>query len=129
MKEMNLYTKKCTPCQGGILSMPTEVAEKFLSEVAGWKLNDDATKLQRIFNFGNFDESLSLAKRVGELCEKEGHHADITFGWGYCKIEFQTHKINGLHENDFIMAAKVNKVAERLSNVGNKPGTKLRAVA
>lgn len=129
MNKMNLTTKKCTPCQGGIPPMPREVAEEYLTEALGWELKDDATKLKRTFKFSNFVDALCLAQHVGELCEKEGHHADITFGWGYCKVEFQTHKINGLHENDFIMAAKVNKLADRLSLVSNKAGMKLRAVA
>lgn len=129
MNKMNLTTKKCTPCQGGIPPMPREVAEEYLTEAPGWELRDDATKLKRTFKFSNFIDALCLAQHVGELCEKEGHHADITFGWGYCKVEFQTHKINGLHENDFIMAAKVSKLADRLSMVANKAGMKLRAVA
>ena len=58
--------------------------------------------------------TVDLVNETGELCEKEGHHADFTLGWGYCKVIFQTHKINGLHENDFIMAAKVNELASRL---------------
>ena len=85
--------------------------------------------MKRTFKFGNFIDALGLAQHVGELCEKEGHHADITFGWGYCKVEFQTHKISGLHENDFIMAAKVNELADGLNKAGNKSGMKLRAVA
>lgn len=129
MNKMNLTTKKCTPCQGGIPPMPREVAEEYLTEAPGWELRDDATKLKRTFKFSNFIDALCLAQHVGELCEKEGHHADITFGWGYCKVEFQTHKINGLHENDFIMAAKVSKLADRLSMVANKAEMKLRAVA
>ena len=129
MNKMNLTAKKCTPCQGGVPPMPREVAEEYLTEAPGWELRDDATKLKRTFKFSNFIDALCLAQHVGELCEKEGHHADITFGWGYCKVEFQTHKINGLHENDFIMAAKVSKLADRLSMVANKAEMKLRAVA
>jgi 4a-hydroxytetrahydrobiopterin dehydratase len=129
MKEISLTSKKCTPCQGGIPPMTHEVAERFLTEVSGWELREDATRLKRTFKFSNFIEALCLAQHVGELCEKEGHHADITFGWGYCKVEFQTHKINGLHENDFIMAAKVNKLAGRLNMMRNKSRMNLRAVA
>lgn len=129
MNEMNLTSKKCTPCQGGIPPMTQEIAEKYLKEASNWELRDDATKLKRTFKFGNFIDALGLAQHVGELCEKEGHHADITVGWGYCKVEFQTHKISGLHENDFIMAAKVNELADGLNKAGNKSGMKLRAVA
>lgn len=112
MNKMNLTAKKCTPCQGGIPPMTREVAEKYLPEAPGWELRDDATRLKRTFNFSNFVDAMRLAQQVGELCETEGHHPDISVGWGYCKVEFQTHKIHGLHENDFIMAAKVNKLAD-----------------
>ena len=112
MNKMNLTAKKCTPCQGGIPPMSFDVAEKYLHEASGWELLDKATKLKRTFKFDNFKDAMQLAQRVGELCEIEGHHPDLTIGWGYCKVEFQTHKISGLHENDFIMAAKVNRLAE-----------------
>ncbi len=115
MTKPNLLTKKCTPCQGGIDPLSCEIAELFLSHVSGWELLDRATKIKRNFKFKNFMGALSFTQKVGELCESEGHHPDITVGWGYAKIVFQTHKINGLHENDFIMAAKVNALAEQCS--------------
>lgn len=108
-----LTAKKCTPCQGGIPPLTPETAEKYLGSVPGWELLDDATKLKRTFRCNNFMEALALAREVGELCEEEGHHPDITIGWGYCRVVFQTHKINGLHENDFIMAAKVSRLLDR----------------
>ena len=113
MNQMNLTAKKCTPCQGGIPPMSCDIAEKYLKDIPGWELVANATKVKRTFKFSNFVDALGFAQRVGELCEEEGHHPDITIGWGYCSVEFQTHKINGLHENDFIMAAKVNKLANR----------------
>lgn len=105
-----LDQKTCVPCQGGIPPLSQEEAEKLLTEAPKWKLLDDGTKLQRNFEFSNFVESMAFVNKVGELCEEEGHHADITFGWGYASVLFYTHKINGLHENDFIMAAKTNKL-------------------
>jgi 4a-hydroxytetrahydrobiopterin dehydratase len=115
MDDMKLTTKKCTPCQGGIPPMTQEVAEKYLAEAPGWELRDNATKIKRTFKFSNFVDALGLTQHIGELCEEEGHHPDISLGWGYCSVVFQTHKINGLHENDFIMAAKVNKLSDHLS--------------
>lgn len=112
MNELNLTERKCTPCQGGVASMSFEQASEYISNVAGWELLDDATKLKRTYKFNNFLEALVFTQQVGELCEAEGHHADISFGWGYAKVVFQTHKINGLHENDFIMAAKVNELLD-----------------
>lgn len=105
---MELVTKKCTPCQGGVAPMRCDLAERYVAEVSGWDLLDGATKVKRTFKFDNFIDALAFTQKVGEFCEAEGHHADITVGWGYARVVFQTHKINGLHENDFIMAAKVN---------------------
>ncbi len=111
--ETTLTEKKCTPCQGGIPPLERKEAEGYLEKVPGWELQENATKLKRTFRFDNFMQALDFTRQVGELCEEEGHHPDITVGWGYCRVVFQTHKINGLHENDFIMAAKVNELAER----------------
>ncbi|QJD28635.1 4a-hydroxytetrahydrobiopterin dehydratase [Methylococcus geothermalis] len=111
MDTCSLTAKQCTPCQGGIPPLTAEEAEKLLVHVPQWELKDAATKLKRTFRFKNFMEALDFARKVGELCEAEGHHPDIGIGWGYCRVEFQTHKINGLHENDFIMAAKVDELS------------------
>ena len=110
MDSCSLTAKQCTPCQGGIAPLTGLEAEKLLAQIPQWKLKDESTKIQRTFRFKNFMDALGFAQRVGVVCETEGHHPDICIGWGYCKIEFQTHKINGLHENDFIMAAKVNEL-------------------
>ena len=112
MDDMLLTAKKCTHCQGGIPPLTPQEAEKYRSNVPDWELQDNATKIKRTFRCRDFMEAMALAGQIGELCEQEGHHPDITFGWGYCKVVFQTHKINGLHENDFIMAAKVNRLTE-----------------
>lgn len=100
--------------------MTREMAEKSLVETPGWELLDNATKLKRKFQFKNFMDALAFTQKIGELCEKEGHHPDIAVGWGYCKVVFQTHKINGLHENDFIMAAKVNEMSAKLGSLQSK---------
>ena len=108
---MSLTAKSCVPCSGGIPPLTRGEAEGLLSQTPGWTLNETATKIERRFGFGNFADALDFANRVGALAEIEGHHPDITFGWGYCEVLFYTHKIKGLHENDFIMAAKVNGLA------------------
>lgn len=129
MDKMNLTAKKCTPCQGGIPPMTPDVAEKYLHEAPAWELRDNATRLKRTFKFNNFVDAMALAQKVGDLCEAEGHHPDLTVGWGYCKVEFQTHKINGLHENDFIMAAKVNRLADATHKQRGKSGATLKVAA
>jgi 4a-hydroxytetrahydrobiopterin dehydratase len=107
-----LKSKTCTPCRGGIPPLTEGEAKKFLAQTPEWSLTHDASRIERSFKFGNFAEAMDFADQVGTLAEEEGHHPDVTFGWGYCKVEFQTHKIHGLHENDFIMAAKVNELAQ-----------------
>ena len=107
-----LAAKTCTPCRGGVPPLSRPEAEGYLAETPGWSLNGDATKIDRRFRLKNFAEAQALAVRIGDLAEEEGHHPDICYGWGYCRVELQTHKIKGLHENDFIMAAKINRLAE-----------------
>jgi 4a-hydroxytetrahydrobiopterin dehydratase len=87
-------------------------AQTYLREAPGWTLHDDGTRIERTFKLKNFKEALVLVNRIGALAEDEGHHPDITFGWGYVTVALYTHKIKGLHENDFIMAAKINRLAE-----------------
>jgi 4a-hydroxytetrahydrobiopterin dehydratase len=103
-----LATKSCTPCRGGIPPLSTAEAVRYLAHAPGWDLLDDGRKIQRTYRFKNFREALTFVQRAGELVEAEGHHPDIFFGWGYATISLQTKKIKGLHENDFIMAAKLD---------------------
>jgi len=105
-----LASKSCTPCRGGVDPLTLTEAQTYMDQVPGWQLIDNGTKIERTFKFKNFADAMTLAQKVGHLAESEGHHPEITFGWGYCKVLFYTHKINGLHENDFIIAAKVNQL-------------------
>tara|TARA_B100001029_G_scaffold164070_1_gene154648 strand:+ start:297 stop:740 length:444 start_codon:yes stop_codon:yes gene_type:complete len=109
----NLADKKCIPCEGGIPNFNITEIHKYLKMVDGWKVETDVNKiyfLVKEFNFTNFVESQKFVNKVGEIAEKEGHHPDIWFGWGYAKIKIFTHAIKGLHESDFILAAKVDKI-------------------
>ena len=108
----SLAEKTCTPCQGGEPPLTAEEAERYRPQAPEWELHDEATKIRRRFRFRNFREALDFVNRVGELAEAEGHHPDIGFGWGYARVTLQTKKIKGLHENDFIVAAKINRLAE-----------------
>lgn len=105
---MELTQKSCVPCRGGIPPLAKAEAENLLAQTPGWELLDEARKIQRKFRFDDFAQAMNFAQKVGEIAEAEGHHPDIALGWGYCDVLFNTHKIKGLHENDFIMAAKVN---------------------
>jgi 4a-hydroxytetrahydrobiopterin dehydratase len=105
-----LAEKMCTPCRGGIPPLAREGAEGFRLQVPEWGLVDDAHRIERSFRFVNFRAALSFVQRVGELAETQGHHPDISFGWGYATVSLHTKKINGLHENDFIMAGRIDRI-------------------
>ena len=108
--------EKCTPCRGGIPPLTREEAERFQSQTPNWELRDDGHRIERTFRFRNFQEALGFVGKVGDLAETEGHHPDISFGWGYATISLRTKKIKGLHENDFIMASKIDRTLDtRLS--------------
>ncbi len=108
---MGLTEKTCVHCQGGIAPLSTEQARGYMDQVPGWELSGEADRIRRGFKFGDFVAALGFVNKVGALAEAEGHHPDIALGWGYADVTLFTHKISGLHENDFIMAAKVNALA------------------
>ncbi len=110
----DLADKKCVPCEGGIPSFDITEIHKYLKKVDGWDVKSDENKvffLIKEFKFENFKESQNFINKVGNLAEEEGHHPDIHFGWGYAKVKIYTHAIKGLHESDFILAAKVDKIS------------------
>ena len=109
----DLHKKDCVPCQGGVPSFDISTIHKYLKKIDGWDVKNDKKKiyfLEKNFTFNNFDESKKFVNKVGDIAEKEGHHPDIMFGWGYAKIKIFTHKIKGLVESDFILAAKIDKI-------------------
>jgi 4a-hydroxytetrahydrobiopterin dehydratase len=106
-----LATKSCTPCRGGIPPLTAEGAKDYLAQVPEWELLHDSRKIQRTYRFKDFRQAFEFVKRASELAEVQGHHPDIAFGWGYATVSLQTKKIKGLHENDFIMAAKFDGLA------------------
>jgi 4a-hydroxytetrahydrobiopterin dehydratase len=105
-----LAQKTCTPCRGGIPPLTRDEAQAYMKQAPGWALSNDGSTISRDFKFNDFVQAMSFATRIGDLAEEEGHHPDIFFGWGYVRVSWQTHKIKGLHENDFIMAAKTNEL-------------------
>jgi 4a-hydroxytetrahydrobiopterin dehydratase len=108
---MGLDQQSCVPCRGGIPPLSRWEAEPMLKETPGWTMSKDDVWIERTFTFPDFKASMAFVTKVGALAEAEGHHPDITFGWGYAKVVLYTHKIQGLHQNDFILAAKINKLA------------------
>ena len=109
----NLSDKKCAPCEGGIWPFDISEIHKYQKKVDGWNLNKNEKKidfLEKKFTFKNFINSQNFVNKVGEISETESHHPDISFGWGYAKIIITTHAIEGLSENDFILAAKIDQI-------------------
>ncbi len=107
----DLSSKTCTPCRGGMPPLTRTEAEDYLNGASGWALMDDGRRIERSFSFKNFKEAMDFVIKIGNVSELEGHHPDISFGWGWAKVSWQTKKLKGLHENDFIMAAKTNELA------------------
>jgi len=105
-----LKSKHCIPCEGGIPPLSENEAETLMGQIPGWDLIESTTKIRRTFTFKNFMQAQAFAIKVGNLAESENHHPDITYGWGFCTVLLYTHKINGLHENDFILAVKINDI-------------------
>jgi len=109
----DLISKKCVPCEGGVLPLDLSEIHKYQKKVDGWNVKPNEKKiyyLEKNFKFKNFLDSQNFVNRVSEISENEGHHPDITFGWGYTKIVITTHAIQGLSENDFILAAKIDQI-------------------
>ena len=109
----DLLDKKCVPCEGGILPFDISEIHKYQKKVDGWDVKNNKKKkffLEKNFIFKNFLDSQNFINKVGAISEVEDHHPDISFGWGYAKIIITTHAIEGLSENDFILAAKIDKI-------------------
>lgn len=104
-----LSSKECVPCRGGVPPLHGEEIAKLLPELSGWEVVNEH-HLKKKYKFSDFRESLAFVNRVGELAEEQGHHPDISFGWGQAEISIWTHKINGLTESDFILAAKIDNL-------------------
>ena len=101
------------PCEGGVPSLDLSQIHKYLKMVDGWEVKADESQifyLIKNFKFKNFLESQEFVNKVGTISENESHHPDILFGWGYAKIRITTHAIEGLSENDFILAAKIDRI-------------------
>ncbi|HYP38637.1 MAG TPA: 4a-hydroxytetrahydrobiopterin dehydratase [Stellaceae bacterium] len=105
-----LVEKSCTPCRGGMPPLTQEEAANYGGQAPDWELLDGAKRIARTYRFKNFREAFAFVERAAALAETEGHHPEITFGWGYATVSLHTKKIKGLHENDFIMAAKLDRI-------------------
>ena len=105
-----LIKKKCVPCEEGTPPLKGEEVKKLLSQIeTGWKSVNDH-HLEKEYKFPNFAKALEFVNKVGAIAEQEGHHPNIDFTWGKAKITLYTHDVDGLSENDFILAAKIDHI-------------------
>ncbi|HMF57522.1 MAG TPA: 4a-hydroxytetrahydrobiopterin dehydratase [Pyrinomonadaceae bacterium] len=103
----DLAGRECVPCRGGVPPMRGYEINRLLPELDGWEAIEEH-HLKKTYSFKNFREALEFVNRVGQIAEEQGHHPDICFGWGHAEISIYTHKIDGLTESDFILAAKID---------------------
>lgn len=104
-----LASKTCVPCRGGVPALKGDDLEKLRREVPLWKVVNEH-HITRTFVFPDFGQALDFVNRVGEVAEQQGHHPDILLAWGRAEVTLWTHKIDGLTESDFIMAAKTDQL-------------------
>ena len=122
MEARELAGKTCVPCRGGVPPMTKPEAEKMLAAVPDWKLEQNATRVSRRFEFEDFRKAMEFVNRVADVAEEEQHHPDIAIHWNKVDLVLWTHKIGGLHENDFILAAKVDQLLEKPRATGELAG-------
>ena len=111
----DLKQGECVPCRGGVPTLtPAEISE-LAPQVPQWRVleRDGVQRIEREFTFPDFRRALDFTVQVGELAEREQHHPDIHLAWGRVRVETWTHKIKGLHRNDFVLAAKIDELDER----------------
>ncbi len=106
---IDLASKTCVPCRGGVPPLKGQELTSYQKQVSAWNVINEH-HLTKTFKFPNFVKALEFVNRLGELAEQQGHHPDIFLAWGKVEITLWTHKIDGLTESDFIMAAKIDKL-------------------
>ena len=105
-----LAEKECVACKGGVAPLKGQALAQLARELEeGWQVVDEH-HLEKEFKFKDFREALAFTNKVGELAEAQGHHPDIYLAWGKVKVTIWTHKIDGLTESDFVMAAKIDRL-------------------
>lgn len=107
-----LTDKHCVPCEGGTDPLKRDRAEELLAQIPGWQIDTDGKKIYRRFEFKGFYKTMAFINAMAWVANQEGHHPDFEAGYNFCLIHFTTHAIDGLSENDFICAAKINALLD-----------------
>jgi 4a-hydroxytetrahydrobiopterin dehydratase len=106
---MSLADKTCIPCRGNVPPLTGDALTTLKAELPDWEVVEEH-HLHKAFKFPDFQNALDFVNRAGAIAEEQGHHPDILLGWGKAEVTIYTHKINGLTESDFVLAAKINRV-------------------
>ena len=109
---MDLAEKRCEACADNIEALSQEEAEEMLTQLPDWELKGNV--IERTFKFSNFAEAMRFANKITLLAEQENHHPDLHISWGKARVELTTHKVNGLSNNDFILAAKISAIVNNV---------------
>lgn len=110
---MELKNKKCIPCEGGIAALTTDEANRLLSQLSGWRIESGSSELRKRFKFPAFADTIAFVNRMATLADSEGHHPDFCVRFTILDVSLTTHAIGGLSENDFVLAAKLDELAEK----------------
>jgi len=111
MSNEPLAEKTCVPCRGGVPPLTLEQQAPLLAQLTDWEVVD-GHHLRRDYKFDNFVLALEFTNQAGAIAEEQGHHPEITVGWGHAQVDIWTHKIDGLTESDFVLAAKLDALAK-----------------
>jgi 4a-hydroxytetrahydrobiopterin dehydratase len=103
-----LAERPCTPCRGGVSPLTPSECASYVAEVPDWELRNEARTVARCFRFLDCRTALAFANAVSALAEETWHHPELLLGWGFCEVSLTTRKIGGLHEFDFVMAARID---------------------
>ncbi len=106
----DLSAKRCIPCEGGVPSIDKDNATKLLADLEGWDLRESATEIGKCYNFSNYYETMAFVNAIAWMAHHENHHPDLEVCYNHVLVRYSTHAIGGLSENDFICAAKVEKI-------------------
>lgn len=106
----SLINKKCTPCKAGDPPLSAQQCQTYLNEIPGWILSTDGKSLERHVSFRNYYETIAFVNALAWIAHQEDHHPDLEVHYNHCLIRYNTHTVQGLSENDFICAAKVNGI-------------------
>ena len=105
-----LHTIRCVGCEGGIPDLEKDEISQLLPQISGWEVSADGKCINRSYQFENFYLTMAFVNAIAWIANQEGHHPDLEIGYNYCHVKFTTHAVDGLTQNDFICAAKINKL-------------------